>query len=351
MNAVSPYARKVWIAVGIAALVGIVLLVAKAAISILFLVFAGTMVAVYFRGLADLLEAHTPLGRRLSITAILLVHLALTAALVVFAVPSIEDQVQRFVDRVPDALERLRSELRTHGWGRWLLANLPSPGEVVQGGGWVSRITGVLSTTLNVVVYLFIIAFVGVYGALEPQVYRRGLLLLVPKGNRERASEVVSRAVHTLRWWLVGRFSSAAIIGVLSTVGLWIIGVPLPFLMGLIAALLTFVPNIGPTVSVVPPALLAVLHSPQRALVVIVYYALVQFLESYVITPLIQRRAIHVPPALLLTAQALLGVLVGILGIAMAAPLLVVILVLVRSFHIETVAETEPAQNERTEPA
>jgi len=130
---------------------------------------------------------------------------------------------------------------------------------------------------------------------------------------------------------------------VLTGVGLWIIGVPLPWLMGLLAAALTFIPNIGPTLAVIPPALLALLDSPRKALIVLGYYLVVQFLESYIITPLIQRRAVHVPPALLLTTQVLLGVLTGVLGIAVAAPLLVVTIVAVRMLYVEGVIEDDGA--------
>lgn len=340
----SPFAKKVWIVVGIASLTGILVLLAEATIHILLLVFAGIVLAVYLRGLANLLASRTPLGPRLALACVVLVHLMVLAALVVYAVPVLDAQIAELSEKLPAAIERLEDWLRSHTWGRWLLAQAPDPSSIAQsdGGGWVSRITGVFSATMSAVVGLFIILFVGLYGAAEPDVYRRGLLHLFPEERRDRVNEILRRMVRTLRWWLVGRVVSAAIVGVLTALGLWIIGVPLAFLMGIIAGALTFIPNVGPTIAVVPPALLALLNSPQDALIVVIYYVGVQLVESYVITPMIERRAIHVPPALLLTVQALFAVLTGVVGLAMADPLLAVILVLVQALHVEDVIG-EPA--------
>jgi len=105
--------------------------------------------------------------------------------------------------------------------------------------------------------------------------------------------------------------------------------------MGLLAGLLTFVPNIGPILSVIPPALLALLQSPEQALWVLLLYLGLQFLESYVVTPMIQRRAVKLPPAMLVLAQVLLGVLAGPLGIALAAPLTALGLVLTRELYVK----------------
>jgi predicted PurR-regulated permease PerM len=262
-------------------------------------------------------------------------------------VPALDEQVRELANKLPAALDRLESTLRELSWGRWVLAQAPDLSTVAteDGGGWVSRITGVFSATASAIVGVFVILFVGLYGAAEPDVYRRGLLALVPPDHRERVDEVLGRIVKTLRWWLIARVACAAIIGVLSAVGLAIIGVPLPVLMGLLAALLTFVPNIGPVIALIPPALLGLLESPQTALIVIAYYVGLQLVESYLITPLLQRKAVHIPPALLLTMQVLFGVLTGIVGIALADPLLAVILVLVQSFHVEDVLGDEPIED------
>lgn len=138
-----------------------------------------------------------------------------------------------------------------------------------------------------------------------------------------------------LRWWLVGKLLSMSIVGLLTTAGLWLLGVPLALAFGLIAAALTFVPNIGPVLSVVPPALLALTDEPRVAAYVVALYVGIQTVESYAITPIIQRRTVSLPPALTITAQVALGFLVGALGVAVATPLTAAVMTIVRVLYVE----------------
>ena len=121
-------------------------------------------------------------------------------------------------------------------------------------------------------------------------------------------------------------------VGIIVTVGLWTLGVPLAGTLGIIAALLTFIPNVGPIVSVVPAVLLAVVISPIKGFLVILLYLLVHFLEGNIITPLLQRQIVRLPPALTMTAQLLLAVVAGPLGLALAAPLTAVA---IGTFHVQ----------------
>lgn len=124
-----------------------------------------------------------------------------------------------------------------------------------------------------------------------------------------------------IRSWLFAQMLSMAAIGVLVTIGLWLIGVPLAGTLGIIAALLTFIPNIGPILSVVPAALLALAISPGKGLLTLLLFMVVHFLEGNIITPLLQRKIVRLPPALTLIAQLLLTVIAGPLDLALAAPL------------------------------
>lgn len=126
-----------------------------------------------------------------------------------------------------------------------------------------------------------------------------------------------------------------AVIGVLTTLGLWLLGVPLALTLGILAALLEFIPNFGPILSAVPAVLLALMESPRLALWVILLYLGIQAAESYLITPLVQRRLASLPPVLVIVSQILGGVLFGFLGFALATPLLAFALVLVKRLYIE----------------
>jgi predicted PurR-regulated permease PerM len=129
--------------------------------------------------------------------------------------------------------------------------------------------------------------------------------------------------------------ASMIVVGLLTAVGLWALGMPLALTLGLLAALLTFIPNLGPTLAVVPAALLALLQSPTKSLYVILLYLVIQAVESYLLIPLVQRQAVSLPPALTITAQVLLGILVGGFGLVLATPLTAAVMVLVRMLYIE----------------
>jgi predicted PurR-regulated permease PerM len=128
---------------------------------------------------------------------------------------------------------------------------------------------------------------------------------------------------------------SMLIVGVVTTLGLWLIGVPLALALGLLAALAEFVPNLGPLLAFAPAILLALTESTTQALAVLLLYLGVQGFESYVLTPLVEKRAVALPPALTILSQVLLGVLAGGMGLALATPLAAASLVLVQRFYVE----------------
>jgi predicted PurR-regulated permease PerM len=202
-------------------------------------------------------------------------------------------------------------------------------------GDLVSRVTGIASTALAAVTGFLIVLFLGLYLAAEPGLYTAGILRLVPRHHRERAGEVLAKLYETLEWWLVARLASMAVIGVLTWIGLAALGIPLAFLLAVLAAILTFVPYVGPVLSALIPALLALAQSPMKALWVIVLFLGIQTIESYLITPLIERKAVRLPPALTIIAQVLFTLIAGPLGLLLASPLVAVLMVLVQMLYVE----------------
>jgi predicted PurR-regulated permease PerM len=182
-----------------------------------------------------------------------------------------------------------------------------------------------------------VVIIIGLYAAATPTVYINGIVRLLPPSRRQRGRAVLRALGQALRWWLVGRIASMAVVGVLTAIGLWVAGVPLAFVLGLIAALLSFVPYIGPLAAVIPAALVALAEDPTKVIYVFALYGAVQLLESYLITPLIQERAVSIPPAVLIAAQVIMGVLAGAAGVLMATPLAVVLIVLVQMLYLEDV--------------
>jgi predicted PurR-regulated permease PerM len=141
--------------------------------------------------------------------------------------------------------------------------------------------------------------------------------------------------IFNLRWWLMGQVVLMIVIGVTTTLGLWLIGVPLALSLGIIAGVFELVPYAGPWLSVVPAALIALLMSPTHLLLVLGLYLFLHMLEGYVLLPLMQRRVVLLPPALTLVAQVLLGELLGLRGLFVAAPLTVAVVVLLKMLYVE----------------
>jgi predicted PurR-regulated permease PerM len=169
--------------------------------------------------------------------------------------------------------------------------------------------------------------------------------LLAPS-MRPAGREVLSKATDTLQNWLIAQFMAMAVVGVLTWLGLWLIGVPLAPILGLIAALLAFIPNIGPIIAAVPAVLLGFSMGPTIALLVVGVYVAVQALESYAITPLIQQERVSLPPALIISMQLLMGVLFGILGLALVTPMAALGLTLVREVYVQRYLGVEPLGDE-----
>jgi predicted PurR-regulated permease PerM len=252
--------------------------------------------------------------------------------------PRVVNQAVQLADRLPDALRRLQLMIQEHAWSRQLFAEAPALRDLVPAPtDVISSITNVFSQTLGAVTRVLIVLLIGIYGAVNPQGYVQSVVMLIPKTDRPRAREVMHALGRVLRWWLVGRFVSMSIVGAVTTTGLWIIGVPSPLALGLIAAVLEFVPYIGPLLAAAPALLVALVLSAEKLAYVAALYAVVQLLESYLINPLVQERAVSILPAALITAQVIMGVLAGPTGIALATPLAVSTIVLVQMLYIEDV--------------
>ena len=150
------------------------------------------------------------------------------------------------------------------------------------------------------------------------------------------------KCARTLKSWLAAQLISMTVVGVLTGIGLLLIGMPLAFILGIIAGLLAFIPNIGPVLAVAPALLLAFGEGPSMLLWVAAVYLSVQTLESYVITPLVQQERVDLSPALVIAAQLLFGVLFGLLGLALAMPLVAVGRMLIKELYVHDYLEREP---------
>jgi len=199
-------------------------------------------------------------------------------------------------------------------------------------------VTGVFSTTFSILADVYVIVFLAVFIALQPKLYRAGLVMLVPKPGRGRAHEVLDKISDTLVKWVVGRLVSMLAVGVLTALGLWALGMPLVATLALFAGLVTFIPNIGPIISMIPALLLAFFHGgPTEALYVLLLYLGAQTLESVAVSPVVQLRLILMPPALIFVGQLVIGSFTGLLGLTLATPIVAIGMVLVKMLYVQDV--------------
>ena len=314
--------------------IALLLLLAWYLVDVLLLAFAGVLIAVLLRAPADFLASRTRLSPNLSI-AVVFVVLALALGGAGFAMaPEIGRQVDELTQQVPKAASELTGSLQQYGWGRWLLERVQSTGEmaakpeVVQGAGRV------LSTSFGAVASLFTVAVVGLWVTLQPRLYVDAGVRLFPLASRPRARSIASECGTVLQRWLIGSFLSMTIVFILSWIGLSLLGIPLALVLALLAGAMVFIPNFGPLLSAIPAVLLALTQSPQTVLWVVLLYVGVQIVDNTITTPIIQRHAVSIPPALMMVTQVAMGVLAGGLGVIVAVPLIALVMVLVRRIYI-----------------
>jgi predicted PurR-regulated permease PerM len=192
-------------------------------------------------------------------------------------------------------------------------------------------------TVFGALVDVALVIFLALYFAVDPRTYQKGLLHLFPVEARERVRAALRASSAALRKWMMGQLVAMAAVGLLTALGLWIVGVPLAIPLGIVAGLLDFVPVVGPMMAALPGILIAFSHSPETAFYAALVYLVVQFTENNIITPLAQRWAVSVPPALTLLGIVAFGLVFGAMGVLFAMPLLVVTMVLVQKLYVERI--------------
>ena len=302
---------------------------------VLLLAFGAILFALFLDGLTDLVTRWTPLPRKWALTLVILVLTAVTIGTGFLIGPGLAAQASEVAQQVPQAWADLQKQMQASPAGERILQYMPSGDKIIPSGSdMMGRITGWFNTFTSALIAVLFILAVGIYLAAERHLHMNLVIKATPRRHRRKAEELMSDLGSALKWWLVGRIASMAVVGVLTIIGLWAIGMELAISLGLIAAILSFIPNLGPILSWAPAALLAATHGPTMVLWVTGVYVLVQWLESYFITPLIQKKAVTLPPAAIITVQLLMGVLAGILGVLLATPLLVVATVVTQVLYI-----------------
>jgi predicted PurR-regulated permease PerM len=338
-------AKRVTMISGIAILFIAIAAAIVLAADALLLVFACILCAILLYKLSEILSRRFHMHRKLALGIVVAVLVAIIGIGGWAMAPQISEQSTKLAKEIPAAVERLKSTVEQHPLMKRVVAELPEPEQIVkQLGNMVPNaglfFGGVIGALGNVVIILF----VGIYFAASPYTYTTGVIRLIPKTKRSRAREVQQELGHTLASWLLGKAASMLIVGVATSIGLSMLGVPLALILGIIAGLLDFIPYLGPIMAGVPAVLLALSISPDLALYTVLLFLGIQLIEGYLLQPLIEAKAVDLPPALVIVMQLIFGTLFGFAGVALATPLAAGLSVLVKMLYIEDVLGDRPAQ-------
>ena len=342
----------------------------------LFLIFAGILFGVFLNALAGLIGKLIggPHVMRLGIVGVLLV--AMFSGVVVLGGNTIAGQASALSNTIKSQVGTVKGFLEARGVDTSFLnfdtktavaaasdaaSSTNDPGPKSEGaaksspalpsvGALASGTSAVLGQTFKVLsgVFealgnIFVVIFLGLLFAAQPSLYRKGILSFVPTRHGRQAERLIDDLSETLKRWLLGQLLTMASLFAVTAIGLTIIGIPGALVLGFVTGLLSFIPTVG---AVVAGALivLASLGSGTTALLsAFGLYLFIQFLEGNVLTPLIQRHAIEIPPATLFAAQIFLGVLFGLWGLALALPFIAIIKVALRHIYKEAEIKTASA--------
>ena len=328
------------IVLAIAAVVGL-LVVAR---NILPLIFGAILIAVVLNRLAEKVGGVLPgtLSRKVRIAIVIGMLLVAVVGSAFAFTNSASEQIVKFTDRVDSSVQEVLKAAKDQplvqrfvGNGEKVTSLLPSSAKSL---GFAKNF---FATTFGGMADCLILVILSMYFCVSPDKYRAGTIRLVPIRWRDRLSDLLSDSAQTLWRWMLGRLLAMTIVGILFGIGLALIGIPMRVELGIFAGLVTFIPNIGGIAAVIPALLLASQQGSTAFVSVGVLYLAIQFVESYLVTPLVQEHQVALPPAMVILAQIVAGLLFGFWGIVFATPLIAVSLLWVKQLYVEQWLESD----------
>jgi len=314
--------------------------------SVLLMLFGAVVVGTIVRAVAEPIARWTRLPDGIAVAVAALLIAGLIVALAWMMGAQVSAQFETLTRTLPESWAKLDQWVQGLGLGEplhnWKRA-------MSEGGdtGIVSRVSGLALSLTSAFGNILIVIFGGIFLAAQPQFYRTGAVKLVPAAKRALVAEAMDESEKALRLWLKGQLMAMIVVGLMTWLGLWLIGVESPLVLGLLAGALEFVPFAGPIIAAIPGVMLALAQSSDLALWTVGVYVVVQHSEAYLIQPLIQQYAVDLPAVVLLFSLLAFGLLFGTLGVVLAAPLAVVSYVLVKRLYVvETLDTATPIPGE-----
>ncbi len=320
----------------------------------MFLIFAGVLLGVALNAMTNMLGRLVKLPHGLRLAIVCLVLAGLLSGVAFLGGATIKQQATALSDTIKSQLVNVKAFLDRNGIdtgyfglgtpnasdsstpaapGAAATRTLPSAGEIASSGGAiVSQTLKLVLGTVSAVGNFFIVLFLGLTFSAQPGIYRSGLLFMAPARHRARATVIVDRIGETLERWLMAQIITMTAVFLVTWIGLSIIGIQSSFILGLQAGLLTFIPTVGALIGGLIVVLASLASGWVAAASAFVLFLGVHALESYILTPILQRQALEIPPATLFAFQILLGVVFGIWGLALALPLMAIVKVVIDHF-------------------
>ncbi|MEO7523638.1 MAG: AI-2E family transporter [Ferruginibacter sp.] len=326
------YTKKVWIAAGIFALSFVLLLLFKTLFSVLLLTLAAVLFAVYFHGCASFFKSKLPLSYPWSLALSIIVNIILLVAFFWFVGARLEQQISQLTNGFPQTIDNARSYLQKSSLGSRVLDYLGSTGNSKK---TISIAKHFFSSGFGILSDAYIVLLLGMFFIATPSTYKRGVIHLLPPKAKDEGESILNEMHQVLKDWVKGQLFGFLFIAVLSGLGLWAIGMPMVISLALIAGLLNFIPNFGPLIALVPALLIALTLNSSTAILVLCIYTFIQIIQSAVTQPLIQKKMVSVPPAIVIFGQVAMGILGGFWGILLATPVITIIMTLVNKLYVE----------------
>jgi predicted PurR-regulated permease PerM len=299
--------------------------------------FGSVMLSVGFLGIAEALSRRTRMPKRLALAMVVIGVLGALALSVEVFGAMMAGQYDELTRKLPESLHKLAVWLNASAIGREVVLQSGDVLRSAASGPAPRVLAGLLAMIAQTLTYALVMIAGGVFLAIDPDRYRGNFLSLVPRSGRRRSEEVLRSLAHGLRRWLLGRLVVMVAVGVLSSLGLWAMGIDAPFALGLTGAILTFIPYVGPVMAALPGMLIGFLQEPIKAVEVAVLFWAVHFIEGTFITPLVQDEAVDVPPVISIFSTVAFALLLGPVGVFLAAPVTVVLILIVNHLYIEDV--------------
>jgi predicted PurR-regulated permease PerM len=326
------FVRRLMIALAVVALAYFIWLTAR----VWLLIFASVLFAVLLNGFADLIARRTPIPPRWALTVATVIVAAIFVGFFFLFGFQISAQVMQVFDKLPEAIDAAGNRIGvSNAWDQVqsALASRADP-------SFFFRAAGIGYTLVGALADLALVVVASIYIAADPKLYRRGVAMLAPPSQHERIFDAMDVTGSALRMWFAGQLAGMFVVGLISGLAYWWIGLPSPLALGIISGLTNFVPFLGPILGAIPALIFALAINVETVLWTAGAAMLIQQFEGNVIMPFIQRQAVLMPPALALFAIVIFGLLFGMLGVILAVPLAVAVLVLVKKLWVrETLGE------------